>query len=311
MLYEQWLWDVPKHAQWGWIIALYLFLGGVGAGAHITAGMAWILNKKNKGTSKGEAYERINRAGAYLGPPTLIIGTTLLLFELGDPLRGMLMYVAYINPTSWMAVGAWLLFILISTGVANMVYWSIGKSSGKRFKIGILGIPLGFTVAAYTGYLLSAAQFVPLWNEHLLPLLFTISAISTGIAATCLFAFMPIFGPITFELKKGATLFSKIDALLIITEIAVLCVFLMEVKAFGGAGLASVNLLTMGRYAVFFWGGVVFLGLLVPLIFSIHSFKKTPRAKYLTFEFGLVLLGGLILRFVILFGAIKQPIVIP
>jgi formate-dependent nitrite reductase membrane component NrfD len=242
----------------------------------------------------------------------LIIGTTLLLFDLGDPLRGMVVPMTYINPTSWMAVGAWFLLILISLGVLNIIYWHMGASSGKRFKLGILGIPLGLAVATYTGYLLSAAPFVPLWHTDLLPLLFTISAMSTGIAATCFLALIPrFFGEITSELKEGATVFSKIDALLIIAEIVVIAIFLTTVKAVGGAGSASVHLVTAGRYAVFFWGGVVFLGLLAPLALSISGFKKSLRAKYLTLEFGLVLLGGLILRFVILYGAIKQPIVIP
>lgn len=303
MLNEQWLWQAPEYAHWGWIIALYLFLGGVGAGAYVTAAAAELLGKK---------YEGIAKAGAYLSPAVLIFGSVLLLFDLGDPIRGMLIPISFVNPGSWMAIGAWLLLILIVLGVIYAAAWQRGAPRSVRLVLAIIGAPVGVAVGAYTGYLISVVEFVPFWYTDLIPLLFTISAMSTGLAGACLLALTPKFGVLTSDVEEGSSLFSKLDALLIIAEIAVIAIFIKTVAAVGGAALTSVNLVTAGKYAIAFWGGVILLGLVVPLLFTgISLLKKSLAAKHLTYEFGLVLFGGLVLRFVILYGAVKQPIVIP
>lgn len=303
MIYEFWLWHIPEYESWGWIIALYLFLGGVGGGAYVTAALAEVL---------GKGYEGISRAGAYLSPFVLTIGSTLLLFDLGDPVRGIMVPIVFVNPTSWMAIGAWLLLILIVLGVFYAIAWKTGASRSKRLKLAVIGAPIGVAIGAYTGFLLSAADFVPLWDTTLIPLLFTISAMSTGLAATCILAMLPFFGESITELQKGTTLFSRFDTGLIIAEIAVILVLIKALESAGGAALTSLNLMTTGEYALPFWGGVIVVGLVIPLYFRIVSLvKKSIRARYLAFEFGLVLVGGLVLRFVIIFAAVKQPIVIP
>lgn len=303
MLNEQWLWHAPEYAHWGWIIALYLFLGGVGGGAYTTAAIAEILGKK---------YEGIARAGAYLSPAVLIFGSALLLIDLGDPLRGILIPLAFINPGSWMAIGAWLLLILIVLGVIYAAAWQKGSPRSVRLALAVIGAPIGIAVGAYTGFLISVVEFVPFWHTDLIPLLFTVSAMSTGLAGACLLALSSRFRGPTGDIEEGASLFSKIDALLIIAELAVIVVFIQTVSAVGGAATTSVNLVTAGKYAIAFWGGVIILGLLMPLTFTAVSvLRKSLEAKHLTYEFGLVLFGGLVLRFVILYGAVKQPIVIP
>jgi formate-dependent nitrite reductase membrane component NrfD len=211
-----------------------------------------------------------------------------------------------------MAIGAWLLLILIILGAIYAAAWYTGASRSVRLVLGIIGAPVGVAVGVYTGFLISVVEFVPVWHTDLIPLLFTISAMSTGLAGACLLALTPRFGVRTSELEEGTSFFSKLDALLIIAEIAVIAVFIQTVSAAGGAATTSVNLVTAGKYAVAFWGGVVLLGLLMPLSFTAVSLlKKALEAKHLTYEFGLVLFGGLVLRFVIIYGAVKQPIVIP
>ena len=75
---------MEHHIMWSWPIIGYLFLAGTGAGATAvsTAVVLW------------ESGERISphnllvaRVGAFLGPPTVLVGTFLLIFELGRPFR--------------------------------------------------------------------------------------------------------------------------------------------------------------------------------------------------------------------------------
>ena len=50
----------------------------------------------------------------------------------------------------------------------------------------IVGAVLGICVAIYTGCLLGVCKTFPLWNNAVLPILFVVSALSAGLAATSL-----------------------------------------------------------------------------------------------------------------------------
>lgn len=50
----------------------------------------------------------------------------------------------------------------------------------------VLGVLLAVCVAMYTGALLGVCKTFPLWNNALLPILFLVSAMSTGAAAVLL-----------------------------------------------------------------------------------------------------------------------------
>ena len=54
--------------EWGWLIVVYLFLGGVGAGAYFVSGLATYLGNQ-------DAYRTISRWGAYLAPWPIMIGS--------------------------------------------------------------------------------------------------------------------------------------------------------------------------------------------------------------------------------------------
>jgi formate-dependent nitrite reductase membrane component NrfD len=308
MINEFWLWQVPGYAHWGWKIALYLFLGGVGGGAYATAAVAEYLARRyeNKG------YEAIARAGGYLGLSVLIVGSVVLLLDLGDPIRGILVPISYINPSSWMAVGAWLLLFLIILGLGYVYAWRKGTPGDTRYRLALVNGLLGIGVAAYTGFLLKGAPFVPLWHTNLLPLLFTVSAMSTGLAGACLLALVPSFAQRTPELEEGTSLFSRLDGVLIVAELLVIAVFVKMVAGTSATGLQSVSLITRGQYAPAFWGGVIALGLVLPLLLAwLSHLRESLKSRILPLEFTFVLFGGAVLRYVILYGAIKQPIVIP
>ena len=67
--------------EWGWLIAAYLFLGGVGAGAYTIAAMNGFA---------GEGLDAATSVGLWIGFPALLIGTVFLLADLGTPSRAFL-----------------------------------------------------------------------------------------------------------------------------------------------------------------------------------------------------------------------------
>ena len=147
-------------------------------------------------------------------------------------------------------------------------------------------IPLSIVLGVYTGILLSAFNARPLWNNAILGPLFLVSGLSTGAAAIILLA----------KTTKERHLFGKIDLGLIIIEIGLIIHMLMGMYAGSQVQLEAMQLLVGGEFTVMFFGFVVILGLLVPAIMETLELKgyKVP----IIIPALLVLLGGLIFRFV-------------
>ena len=179
---------IELQSVWGWQPALYLFLGGMGAGAFVVAAVLYL----RCGSKAGKTVA----VSAWCSIVCLAVGLLCLLTELTNPLRGLLLWQSFSNFSSWMTIGAWVLvaalvvfgvFAVLSTEkTAALVSQAWKGLYAKRHRVlsvlAIVGIVLGIGVAAYTGILLMSAPGVPLWNTPLLPFLFTVSGLDTGIA---------------------------------------------------------------------------------------------------------------------------------
>lgn len=262
------------QAVWGWQPALYLFLGGLSAGAFIAATVLYFRDKA--------ANIRVVCASCWLAFVCLGLGLVLLLTELSNPLRGMMMWQSFSNFSSWMAIGAWalalamvafVLMALLCTSFVTKCLQKDGKESGGldavRRVVAIIGSVLAFVVAAYTGILLMAAPGVPLWNTALLPCLFVVSGLDTGVALVEVVAALSKNG----ISKASSRLLSRCVIVLVVAEIVVLAVFLglsLAGKSFAGD---AAGLLVSGSLALPFWGLVVVLGLLLPLSAAIIQIR--------------------------------------
>ena len=89
---------------WGMPVILYLFLAGLGAGI-VTVSASVLL--RGGGGGFGGRHFAIARYGALIGPVPVIIGTSLIVFELGRPFRALNLFkVINLSP---MSIGSWLL----------------------------------------------------------------------------------------------------------------------------------------------------------------------------------------------------------
>ena len=78
--------------EWGWLIAIYLFLGGVGGGAYTIAAFNSFL---------GEILAPSTIVGLWISFPALLVGSICLVADLGTPTRA---FLAGMKPrTSWIA----------------------------------------------------------------------------------------------------------------------------------------------------------------------------------------------------------------
>ncbi len=299
--------------EWKEIIAIYLYLAGMGAGSFVIGILIhWFGVKLNSPFFPNIdlfGYTlNLSKIPIFWGVIMVSIGAPFLILDLGIKWRFM---YACLNPrTSWVARGFIILSIFIVFGSALLAKsilpfkWLHAESTLWRIpEVIAFGFAIG--TAIYTGILLKATKSIPLWNTYLLPLLFLVSALSTGSMAIIL----STLGTGLFFHDSGPlkTLMNW-EQLLVILEGIILYLFLSQRYRAAEQGKDSVRLLLYGETKVIFWGGIVLIGFIFPVILeSIASFSHGNVV--LIFVAGTLLLcGGFFLRLGILHAGIKDQI---
>ncbi len=318
---------MTAELSWGLPVVWYLFLAGVGAGA-LTASASVLL--RGGGGGFGGAHIEIARYGAFLAPLPLIVGCFALIFELGTFEAGQwfrwvnLYKVINLSP---MSIGTWLLTFFIGVSVLYAYTFLpnapfLGERQARlRKTLAWISVPLGIATAVYTGILLGAMPARPFWNSPILALLFLLSSISTGVALILLAraVFHRTQSPeVEREYRESDYLLTATDILLIGFELMVIFLFIMYAQlTIGGVKEAIAVILPGGDLAVLFWFGVVLVGLLIPALIELyyvvpklvyHRGFNAPRIVDIAVS-GAVLLGGFLLRYVVLVaGQVTGPI---
>ncbi len=319
---------MTAELTWGLPVVWYLFLAGVGAGA-LTASASVLLRGGGGGGFAGSHVE-IARYGAFLAPLPLIIGCFMLIFELGSFEAGHwfrwlnLYKVINLSP---MSIGTWLLTLFIGvsvvyayTFVPNAPYLGERQAPLRR-ALAWVAVPLGIATAVYTGILLGAMPARPFWNSPILALLFLMSSISTGVALILLVRAILHRAPAgegAQAYEESSYILTATDILLIGFELMVIFLFIMYAQlTIGGVKEAIAVILPGGDLAVLFWVGVVLIGLLIPALIELyyvvpklvyHRGYNAPRIVDIAVS-GAVLLGGFLLRYVVLVaGQVTGPV---
>jgi protein NrfD len=312
-------WGLTFHIPW------YLFLGGL-AGSTLAAGA--LADLLGRGRGRLAAFARI---AVYITVPAIIVGGLSLTFHLGKPERGFAFPLFFTNYQSWLTLGGWVIGAFAPLSIAYAAAWFFDVRRRVRLFLAALGVPLGILMSLYTGFLLSAAWlvpgdrwYVPLWDRKYLPVLFVLSGLSTGLAACGLTAL--VGGRFTArirgegkleETQSLADVTSLVDAVAILAEGAWVYVFLAFLAAGTLGQQLAYRLLTQGDLAPWFWWGFVAPGLAAPLLVSVvHLISERLlhlRAGWLLYaKFVLVLAGGLLLRYVVVWGGdMKAPLPFP
>ncbi|ASM38417.1 MAG: NrfD/PsrC family molybdoenzyme membrane anchor subunit [Campylobacter sputorum] len=282
-----------EQTTWGWLIVIYLFLGGLGSGAFLCSVLAY------KGYL-GNLDEKFYKFGFFLAPVAVIAGTILLLLDLAPSaaINPLAIIKLYSHPTSMMSLGTYLLtfFIIVS---ALVLFWLKNKKA-LNDRVLFLGSLLALGVMGYTGLLLYAIKAIPLWASIWVPIIFTISAISTGLSANS-----------AYSLNKDSELTHEVHTLhnvLIILEIVAI-IFLFASVSSELSGLKSITKIMSGSLAFVFWIGFILVGLLLPLIGGSKYIMKAKNSqavvevKSCVYSEYAILIGGFCLRVFVIFGA--------
>lgn len=282
---------MPHTTPWPVWIALYLYLAGVSGGAFAASIAASFL---------GDRYRNVARWGAYVAPWPVLVGTGMLVIDLGSPGRFWMLLVK-VNPSSVMSMGTFV--ISLFSAVAFVYFWH-QLYTEKQVKFTLLGgglltavrwtgIPLAVALGTYTGFLLNASRAITLWNNGVLPLIFLASALSTGVAAVMVaVALTNKWDTVRNEVVNLALA----DAVLIGLELFALAAYVWSLLVGNMAQRAALAFLNT-NYGLLFWGGVWVVGLFLPL--AIKLFTKGESNGKAVLNGTLVLCGGLMLRIII------------
>jgi len=286
----------PIFHAWGWEIPVYLFLGGMVAGMMIISGYFLFSGR----------YKETNCSCYYLPRMSFILlslGMLALFLDLEHKAFVWRLYTTFeiTSPMSW---GSWILILVYPALLANMLmkippnfsskFRSIWDLSSKLQQhpmliknIGVINMFLGAMLGIYTGILLSSLGARPLWSTSILWLLFLMSGLSAAAAFIHLIA----------KNKSERELLAKADNGFLVIELFVISLMLIGLVTSTQVHMDAAFLLLDGPFAASFWDFVIALGIVIPLIIQLlavnHKIQHTPVAPIM------VIVGGLILRFVI------------
>ncbi len=316
-----------ETTEWGILVVNYLFLAGVSAGAFAISGLATYIG--------GPAFRRVARIGALIAPWPVMIGVGVLVLDLGRPLAFYNLFLT-IQFTSPMSIGTWLLTGFIFLSLAYAALWLPAPLDNllrlpRRVKdvlhftrwqpltpqtirraraiLAAIGFPISLGVGIYTGILLGAVPARPLWNTPMLAQLFLFSAMSSG-TATVLLVTALVGTRQKDGMEEERRLLISSDVVLIVLEIFMLIPFLLHHALSTWSSASSIELILGGEYTLWFWIGVILLGILLPLAIEAYELfpviLKEGAARYslaLSAASGvLVLIGGFVLRFVFVYA---------
>ena len=231
------------------------------------------------------------------------LGMVVLFLDLEHKLYVWQLYTTFeiTSPMSW---GSWILILIYPILIAGMIIGMPEKyiekfsflGSAREFlvakttrikSLGMLNILFGVMLGMYTGVLLSALGARPLWSTSILWVLF----LSSGLSGAAALIHMIV------KDKYESVLLAKADNIFLSVELLVIIMMLVSLVSTSEVHLNAAMLIINGKYALSFWVFVVGLGIVIPLIVQLlavnHKIKHTPIAPIM------VILGGLVLRFII------------
>ena len=317
---------ILMNSKWGndIFVPMYLFFGGLSGGLFVIAVATDLLGIKFK------QFEKFSRLTSYLVLPVLALAGAFIAFHLGKPERGILFPFFFKNYNSWLVIGGWTVGLAIPLVAAYAALWYYKIDATIRRVLGVIAFPILGFVSFYTGLLLSGAKFVPLWSQEYLPYLFLNSGVLTGLAGSGLmFVLYQTYGSSKSEDSSGVLrIIGYAIIFFVLVELFELHRFMDHLAsnpvkidnsgyfvAPNGSAMAY-EYVTQGVLAPWFWWGIIGIGLTLPLFLSFVEmlFEKLikPYADWVSgVKFASILSGGIILRFVIVWGGeLKAPLTV-
>ena len=264
----------------GWFIIAYLTLSGVACGASLCAVLFMHSNDQSS--------RHIVKTALWLAIASMGIGAIFLLADLENPSQFYLNFLEF-NTSSVIAWGTRIISIFFMLCIFIVLLLSLDSQSNSVGSL-LRGLLLVFSLAIgiYPAFVLGQGVARPLWDTLWIAPLFFIVGVHSGVA--CLYLF-------TREKWSEARLaiMRRLDLPFIVLQI-VLVLGLIALTAVSSTGIER---LIFGELALWFWGGVVAIGWVIPLLSGI---KASVSKQYIILSQLCFLWGAFALRVVIVLG---------
>lgn len=295
------------NAAWGPAIPQYFFMTGVSAAAFLVSSLTYAFGDRR--------FQPIAGLSLIVALTVLLAAPLNLIADLGQ--TGRFYELAFeTHATAPMSWGVYLLttypaLILLelllafrgslvaraseTDGALRRVYRVLALGS-RRFdaadaarthaisrRLALLGIPWALAVHGYTGYILGVMKARPLWHTALMPIIFLVSAMVSGVAFMIL---------VTAVMQRFETTAGKVDAALTAVLARMLAGFIVAdlvLRLFWYTiqwlyGLGSYGPVVHHLFVDSFWTAIVIetvLGLVVPLVVAlVPALRRRPWALY-------------------------------
>lgn len=168
----QLLYDIHNGETFGTLIAIYFYLTGLSAGSFIISTLSYGFGF--------ERFKPLGKIGVVIATLLLMAAPMFLLAHSGQKLRvwHLFVYLRFSSPITW---GSFLLMLYPLNCIIYGFFMFKGRKRLTRV-FGLIGIPLALMVHGYTGFILAFGKARPLWNSSMMPFLFLVSAMVSGIA---------------------------------------------------------------------------------------------------------------------------------
>lgn len=226
--------DALHGIDWSPDIPQYFFFTGIGAAAFLISAMTYVFGD--------EHYRPIAKLSLIVAFTVMVAAPLNLIADLGQQGRfySMLYHMHSTSPMSWGSVFLPTYTLLIAlegifvfrAGFANKARQASGwkqnlytwlalgekevtPQTEKRdqkwsYILGVIGILFAIAVEVYTGYILGVVRARPMWHTPLMPIIFLVSAMVSGIA------FMLVLTWIMVRDEEGHVPWQLIDRLAVL-----------------------------------------------------------------------------------------------
>ncbi len=327
-----WGYVYPNEAeiQWSILIVLYPYITGLVAGAFIASSLYHVFGKKE--------IKPVARFALLTALSFLLVATMPLLTHLGHPERGIeIMFTPHV--TSAMSgfgyiysfylvivlLEVWLSFredivkrALNSRGWKELLYSGLSLFSFNiseealhedeklAKKLAIIGIPSAAFLHGYVGFIFGGIKANPWWSTPLMPIIFLMSAIVSGIALLILLYIA------SMKIRKHAIDHKCLHSLahylwvFLILDVALEMLEIISMKYESLEQLEIINRLLSDKIATTFYGVQLGLGIFVPfillLLVGIMKNRETLKMVMISVSSVFVLIGVFAMRWNVVIG---------
>jgi formate-dependent nitrite reductase membrane component NrfD len=272
--------DVDHPAPWGWMVALYLWTKGIAAGALLVPCLL-------VGLGLTEDLPLLGIWATLVALAFNAVTAGLLVADLKRPERFYYILTRG-NWDSWLVRGAYILMAHAAASALWLILAWLGQGALLRL-VAWPGALVALAAAGYTAFLFGQAEGRDLWQSPLFLWHLLAQAALTGGGVLLLSAVAVGAGPRLTGLLSGLLTGALIlNTLLLVGELLS--------SPTNREVAAAEALISRGRFAPAFWGGVVGAGTVVPVFLLLATRARTGGAPLAAAGAAVLTLGALVIH---------------